>query len=169
MSGDQQNLQLNQFYAYQLPTYMHNQGVFGGINQVRARGLSAHEPSPKKTRSKPKGAAGPHAADQGLQGWAKVYGNFGSRDKDDDSGFVDGYDAQAFGTVIGFDQAFGDWLFGLAGGYAGSTLDGDNGDESDASTGYGMRWRGRTSRPDRGRAAPPFFFVRMDRVEVTLE
>lgn len=130
----ERKLQLEQMYSYQIPTYMHNQGVFGGIDQVRARGLSAHEPA----SSKPKGAAGPHAEEQGLQGWAKVYGSFGNRDADDESGFVDGYDAQTYGTVFGLDQAFGDWLFGLAGGFAGSILDGDNGDESDATTGYGI-------------------------------
>ncbi len=137
-SEEEAKLQMEQMYSYQIPTYMHNQGVFGGINQVRARGASFHGAPDKSALPRPKGVAGPHAEDQGLQGWAKVYGNFGSRDKDDGSGFVDGYDAQAFGTVIGFDQAFGDWLFGLAGGYAGSTLDGDNGDKSDAATGYGM-------------------------------
>ena len=138
MSSSQLTQQLNQLYAYQLPTYMHNQGVFGGIDQVRTRGLSAHQPSGKKTSSKPKGPAGPHAEDQGLQGWAKVYGNFGSRATDEGSGLADGYDAQSYGTVLGLDQAFGDWLFGLAGGYAGSNLKGDNGDESDGSTGYGI-------------------------------
>ncbi len=134
----ERKLQMEQMYSYSIPTYMHNQGVFSGIDQVRARGLSAREPSKKKTRSKPKGAAGPHTEDQGLQGWAKVYGSFGNRDKDAGSGFVDGYDAQTYGTVVGLDQAFGEWLFGIAGGYAGSMLDGDNGDESDASTGYGI-------------------------------
>ena len=134
-SDSERKIQMEQLYLYELPSYMHNQGVFGGIDQVRARGASFHGASGTGTR--PKGAAGPHAENQGPQGWAKVYGSFGSRDEDSGS-FVDGYDAQAYGTIIGLDQAFGDWLFGLAGGYAGSILDGDNGDESDATTGYGI-------------------------------
>lgn len=137
MNSSQMNNQLKQLYAYQLPTYMHGQAVFGGIDQVRARGLSFHGASTPDTMLQPEGVMGPgpHAADQGLQGWIKAYGSFGSQDKAD---FNDGYDAQTFGTIIGFDQAFDEWLFGLAGGFAGSTLDADNGDESDASTGYGM-------------------------------
>jgi len=134
MSEEERDLQLSQLYLYELPTYMHSQGVFDGINRVRARGTSFRNVA----RPKPKGAAGPHEADQGLQGWVKVYGNYGSRDTDEESGFADGYSAQTYGTVIGLDQSFGDWLFGIAGGYAGSVLDGDNDDESDATTGYGI-------------------------------
>ncbi len=137
-SAQELKLQMEQMYSYSLPTYMHNQGVFGGIDQVRARGTSFHGTADTSALPKPDGVAGPHAEDQGLHGWAKVYGSFGNRSEDDSSGFVDGYDAQAYGTVIGLDQAFGDWLFGIAGGFAGSTLDGDNGDESDATTGYGI-------------------------------
>ncbi|MCF7864321.1 MAG: autotransporter domain-containing protein, partial [Kiritimatiellales bacterium] len=139
MGSDQERkLQMEQMYAYQLPTFMHNQDVFGGIDQVRARGASIRGTSAKGTLPKPKGVAGPHVADQGLQGWAKVYGSYGNRDKDDNSGYADGYDVQSYGTVIGMDQAFGDWLFGVAGGYAGSNIKGDNNDESDATTGYGI-------------------------------
>ncbi|MDF7826529.1 autotransporter outer membrane beta-barrel domain-containing protein, partial [Pontiellaceae bacterium B12227] len=135
MTGSQQNQQLNQLYAYSLPTFSHAQSMLGGIDQVRARGRSAGTDAP--AWSAPSGAAGPHAEDQGLQGWAKVYGGFGSRDEGD-SDFQDGYDAQTFGTVVGLDQAFGSLLVGLAGGYAGSNLEGDNGDQSDAATGYGI-------------------------------
>ena len=134
----ERKLQMEQMYSYGIPSYMHNQGVFGGIDQVRARGAAFHGKPDNSTLPRPKGVAGPHTEDQGLQGWAKVYGSFGNRDSDDDSGFEDGYNAQTYGTVFGLDQAFGSWLFGLAGGYAGSILDGDNGDESDASTGYGI-------------------------------
>lgn len=133
MSDEEVHRQMEQLYAYGLPTFMHNQAVFGGIDQVRVRGRAAGTAAP----GRPVGAAGPHAEDQGLQGWVKGYGGFGSRDAGD-AGFDDGYDAQTFGTVFGLDRAFGAWLFGLAGGYAGSNLDGDNGDESDASTGYGI-------------------------------
>jgi hypothetical protein len=133
MSDAERDRQLEQLYLYELPTYMHNQGIFGGINQVRARGTST-----RGQESSPKGASGPHAADQGLQGWAKVYGSYGNRDADGDTNLDDGYDQNAFGTVIGVDQSFGDWLFGIAGGYSLSTLDGDNGDESDADTIYGL-------------------------------
>ncbi|RKX37843.1 MAG: hypothetical protein DRP64_16655 [Verrucomicrobia bacterium] len=134
MTGSQQSQQMEQLYVYGLPTFMHNQGFFGGIDQVRARGRSGTLPA-----RKPKGAAGPHAEDQGLQGWVKAYGGFGTRAEDGSgSGFSDGYDAQAYGTVLGVDRAFGSWLLGIAGGYAGSNLEGDNGDESDATTGYGI-------------------------------
>ncbi len=131
LSEAERDRQLEQLYVYQLPTYMHNQGVFGGLNQVRARGTTFRE------TSKPAGAMGPGAdsTEQGLQGWAKLYGNISSRDKED---FNDGYDAKIYGTVIGFDRAFNQWLFGIAGGYADSTLEGDNNDKSEASTGYGM-------------------------------
>jgi hypothetical protein len=139
MSGSEQHQQLNQLYAYQLPTFMHNQGIFGGLDQVRARGASFHgAPSKANSPAKPAGAAGPHAADQGLQGWVKVYGSYGDRDRDNGDGFEDGYDVNAYGTIIGLDQSFGDWLFGLAGGYAESDLEGDNDDKSDATTGYGI-------------------------------
>ena len=68
-----------------------------------------------------------------------MYGSYGNRDKDNGSGFVDGYDAQSYGTVLGIDKSsFGSLLFGLAGGYAGSNLEGDNNDKSDATTGYGL-------------------------------
>lgn len=132
LSSTQVRRQMEQTYRYQLPTFMHNKGVFGGIDQVKARGTAFHG------EALPMGAKGPgpHDADQGLQGWAKIYGNYGSRD--DGNTFNDGYNGQVYGTVIGLDQAFNDWLFGVAGGYASSTLDGDNGDQSDASTGYGM-------------------------------
>ncbi len=134
MTGEQQSQQMEQMYIYGLPTFMHNQGVFGGIDQVRARGEAKRSSS-----SKPSGAAGPHAADQGLLGWVKVYGGFGSRDEDGSgAGFKDGYNVQSYGTVVGVDQAFGSLLFGLAGGYAGSTIEGDNNDQSDATTGYGL-------------------------------
>ncbi len=138
LDGAQQKTAMEQLYVYQLPTFMHNQGVFGGIDQVRARGSSFHRTT--GTPPAPAGAAGPgpHAADQGVQGWVKAYGSFGARDKDKDTGYNDGYDVQAFGTVLGFDRAFGEWLFGLAGGYAGSVIDADNGDESEAGTGYGI-------------------------------
>ena len=134
MTGSQQNQQMEQLYVYGLPTFMHNQGVFGGIDQVRARGGAGTLAS-----RKPRGAAGPHAADQGIQGWAKVYGGFGRRAEDGSgSGFNDDYDAQTYGTVLGVDRAFDSWLLGVAGGYAGSNLEGGNGDASDASTGYGI-------------------------------
>ncbi len=138
MSGSLQRSQLNQLYAYQMPTYEHSRGVFGGIDQIRARGASFHGTATPSGLPQPDGVKGPgpHAEDQGLQGWAKVYGSYGNRD--DSKSFNDGYDAQTYGTVIGLDQAFNDWLFGVAGGYAGTTIDGDNGDESEASTGYGM-------------------------------
>jgi hypothetical protein len=130
--------QMEQLYAYEIPSFMHNQGIFGGIDQVRARGSAFHNTRNSGSLRPPKGAAGPHSSDQGLQGWLKVYGGYGDRDKDDGTTFMDGYDLQSYGTVIGFDQAFGEWLFGLAGGYAGTMLEGENGDESDGSTTYGL-------------------------------
>ena len=41
-SAQEVQREMEQLYSYQLPTYMHNQGIFGGIDQVRARGASFH-------------------------------------------------------------------------------------------------------------------------------
>ena len=137
-SDKERKLQMEQLYAYEIPSFMHNQGILGGIDQVRARGSVFHNTRGSGSLPRPKGVAGPHAADQGLQGWVKAYGGYGNRDNDSGTSFTDGYDVQSYGTVIGFDRAFGEWLLGLAGGYAGTVLDGDNGDESDGTTGYGL-------------------------------
>jgi hypothetical protein len=140
MSASQVKTELEQLYVYQLPTYMHNQGILRGIDEVRARGSSFHGTTKGSAMPQPIGAAGPgpHAADQGFQPWVKVYGAYGDRDKDGSSGFNDGYDVQAYGTVLGADKAYGKLLFGLAGGFAGSNLEGDNRDTSEATTAYGL-------------------------------
>ncbi len=137
MSGAQAKQEMEQLYSYQLPTYMHNQGIFGGIDQVRARS-SSFRGSSSPAPATPAGAAGPgpHSGTQEFQPWVKVYGNYGSRDNDSD--FDDGYDVQAYGTVLGIDKSFGSLLVGVAGGYAGSTITGDNDDESVANTAYGL-------------------------------
>jgi hypothetical protein len=129
-SDAERKLQMEQMYVYQLPTYMHNNGIFGGIDQVRARGTSFH------STAQPSGAAGPHAGDQDWQLWVKGYGAFGNRDAGNT--YNDGYDVQAYGTVIGTDKAFGKLLIGLAGGFSGSNLDGENGDTSEATTPFGL-------------------------------
>ncbi|MEN8255907.1 MAG: autotransporter domain-containing protein [Verrucomicrobiota bacterium] len=135
MGDAEARAQMEQLYAYGLPTFMHNQGVFGGIDQVRARGSSFHGSG---ARNAPRGARGPapHDEEQDLQPWIKVYGAMGNRDQG--GAFNNGYDLQSYGTVLGVDRSFGTWLFGLAGGYAGSFIEGNNGDESDASTSYGI-------------------------------
>lgn len=131
MSASEVNAQMNQLYSYGVPTFQHNQALFGGLDQARTRGISFHGDSPVGAYG-----PGPHNPDQGFQPWIDVYGGFGNRDQ---SGSYDnGYDSSVYGTVLGVDRAFGELLVGLAGGYAGSLITGDNGDESDASTAYGI-------------------------------
>jgi hypothetical protein len=131
MSSTEVAAQMNQLYSYSIPTYQHSQALFSGLDQAQSRGIAFHDGGPIGVYG-----PGPHNSDQGFQPWIDVYGGFGTRDQ---SGSYDnGYDSTVYGTVIGVDRAFGELLVGLAGGYAGSIITGDNGDESDASTAYGI-------------------------------
>ncbi|MDF7801029.1 autotransporter domain-containing protein [Pontiellaceae bacterium B1224] len=131
MSASEVTAQMNQLYSYGIPTYQHNQALFGGLDQALTRGVSFHDKSPVGVYG-----PAPHNPDQGFQPWIDVYGGFGNRDQS--GNYDNGYDSSVYGTVIGVDRAFGELLVGLAGGYAGSLIKGENGDESDASTAYGI-------------------------------
>ncbi|MDF7809139.1 autotransporter domain-containing protein [Pontiellaceae bacterium B12219] len=135
LNGAQLNAQMTQLYDQGAPTYMHVQGMLQGVANVRRRGLL-----PEPLWSRPKGAEGPHRYGRELYGrqsqmWIKGYGSFASRDAD--SGYSP-FDQTVYGTILGVDKAWGDWLAGIAGGYGVSKIDQDNGDTSDASTGYGV-------------------------------
>jgi outer membrane autotransporter protein len=135
LSSAQLSAQMTQLYDQGAPTYMHVQGMLQGVANVRRRGLM-----PEPLWSKPKGAEGPHRYGRELYGrqsqmWIKGYGSYASRDAD--SGYSP-FDQTVYGTILGVDKAWGDWLAGIAGGYGVSKIDQDNGDTSDASTGYGV-------------------------------
>ncbi len=123
--------QMKQLYLYGLPTYEHSKGIWGAVDQVRARGSSFHEYGVY-------GVYGPgyHDPEQGYQPWVKAFGGFGDRDQG--GSYDNGYSFDSYGMVFGVDKAYGELLVGLGGGYTGSSLSGDNGDESDADTAYGM-------------------------------
>jgi outer membrane autotransporter protein len=70
-----------------------------------------------------------------VQGWVKGYGSWATQDGS--AGFS-GYDQSVYGVMIGFDKAYGDYLFGGAGGYASSDISQDDGDSSKSGTGFGM-------------------------------
>lgn len=71
--------------------------------------------------NQPAGAAGPDEKEKTIQGWIRVYGAKGSADS---KGDFSSYDSGTWGTVIGIDKSFKNILIGLAGGYAGSDIDG---------------------------------------------
>ncbi|MDF7806676.1 autotransporter domain-containing protein [Pontiellaceae bacterium B12219] len=128
MSGAQQNAQLTQLYDQGAPTFMHMAGLFDGMRQVQNRGVM-----PDKFW--PIGAFGPHLYGSQVQGWIKGYGSWATQDGS--AGFS-GYDQSVYGVMIGFDKAYGDYLFGGAGGYASSDISQDDGDSSKSGTGFGM-------------------------------
>ncbi|QBG48031.1 autotransporter outer membrane beta-barrel domain-containing protein [Verrucomicrobia bacterium S94] len=131
LSENEVEAQMKQLYIYSLPTFEHAKGIWGAIDQIRARGSSFHEYGMY-------GVYGPgyHDPEQSYQPWVKAYGGLGDRDQN--GRYDNGYDFNSYGMVLGVDKAFGELLVGLAGGYTGSSLSGDNGDESDADTAYGM-------------------------------
>jgi outer membrane autotransporter protein len=83
----------------------------------------------------PAGAAGPHSAEQELQGWLS---GFNTRfDKSAADGFG-AYDGSTRGFLIGVDLSVAEnILVGVAGGSGSSSMDKENGASSDARTTYG--------------------------------
>lgn len=127
-NGSVQNAQLTQFYDRSVPTYMHMEGLFEGMRQVKNRGIMPDTYWPV-------GAYGPHLYGEQVQGWVKGYGTWGQQDG---SGEFSGYDQSVYGVVLGFDKAFGDLLAGVAGGYSSSDISQDDGDSSKSGLGYGL-------------------------------
>lgn len=142
LSAAQQKQQVSELYAGGIPTYAHGQSMYDGVGRVISRASAFHMMRDERERSKkqPRGANGPHSTAQSLQGWAMGYGNFGSADAATDVAAtgLQGYDVQTYGTVMGIDYEVDDFLFGLAGGFAGSSLETDGGDQSDGSSSYGV-------------------------------
>jgi T5SS/PEP-CTERM-associated repeat protein len=85
-------------------------------------------------QAQPLGAAGPHKAGQGWSPWAKGYGSKGRAQQKDQ---FSAYDARTYGGVFGVDRSFGAILGGIAAGYSNSTVDQDDGDNSEVNTYYG--------------------------------
>jgi len=131
MPGFSQDAQLRQLYERSVPTYRHQRSMQGGMDSVleRSRGIR------QGGGAQPEGAPGPRAGGQGPQVWLKAYGGSGEQDE---SGRLSGFDHNVVGTVLGYERAVGEWLFGAAGGYAFSDIDQDDGDSSEAHTGYGI-------------------------------
>ena len=128
MDSSEHGTQLAQLYDRHAPTYSHTKGMLEGFRQVRARGV---EPNPML----PVGAMGPHFYGSQKQGWIKGYGSWAQRDG---SGGLSGYDLSAYGAIAGLEKNYGDILAGLAGGLVTTDIDQDDGDSSEASTGYGL-------------------------------
>lgn len=142
--SDETNIrEFEQFYAYNLPSYRHMQGMLGGLEQVQMRHSVLPTPTKPKPRRRriisPRGARGPAGPAAEWQGWISTHGTLGSHDQDGSgNAYEDGYDLQRYGTVIGIERMFDVWRVGAGGGLATTMIDGDNGDESDATTAYGM-------------------------------
>jgi uncharacterized protein with beta-barrel porin domain len=86
-------------------------------------------------RQRPSGTAGPHTAEQELQGWLAGYGTWADQDAAD--GF-DGYESDVRGFLIGADLSVADnILFGIAGGRGTADVDKNNGATSEAKTTHG--------------------------------
>lgn len=115
------------------PNYLHAEGMMSGMDRVFARTTS------KLLRTirnmPPKGVNGPSSAESRWEGWFQGYGSTSSRDEE--SGFS-GYGLDLYGTVFGLDNTQQDIMYGLAGGFATSEIDQDNGYASSADTGYGV-------------------------------
>lgn len=130
-TSGQQNAQLRQLYERNAPTYMHMEGLFEGMRQVQSRGIMPDT----YWAIGPSGPQGPHLYGEQSQLWFKGYGSWGTQDADS---AYSGYDQSVYGLVVGWDKAFGDLLFGLAGGYSSSNIKQDDGDKSDSGLGYGI-------------------------------
>lgn len=87
-----------------------------------------------KRKAAPEGAAGPHTADQALQGW--VAGFSSSLNYDEDGGFF-GYDGSLRGYMVGGDFSVADTLLmGVAGGSTSGDVDKDNGASTRTKTSF---------------------------------
>lgn len=129
MTAEEQKQQLSQQYERGVPTYLHTRSMTEGMGEVKKHVAVGA----KARRAAPNGAAGPYAADQGMQGWAKPYGSWADYSAQGD---YSAYDHTVYGTVVGFDLAVDEALVGVAGGYGHSRIDQADGDQSDANTGY---------------------------------
>jgi outer membrane autotransporter protein len=69
------------------------------------------------------------------QVWGRGYGT--TIDQGSVDGFS-GYDASVYGGIVGVDRRFNNLLLGLGGGYARTSLDGKEDQDSAADTGYGV-------------------------------
>ncbi len=128
LDSDAQGAQLSQLYDRHAPSYAHVSGMLDGFKQVRQRGVVPGSMLPQ-------GALGPHYYGEQAQAWIKGYGSWGERDG---SGSLSGYDLTTYGAVAGYDKSHGDLLLGVAGGMATTDISQNDGDSSEASTGYGL-------------------------------
>ncbi len=132
LSPEQALAEVTQFYTRGIPTYQHMDGVLLGLRQIEKR--TSEMLMETGDYVKPVGAYGPADANGQWRGWVSAYGSHGTRDASSD---LSGYDAGTYGTVLGVDRAFNNMIVGLSGGLAGSSIDQEDGDTSDASTAYG--------------------------------
>ncbi len=131
--SEQQALdELSHFYTRGIPTYQHMDGVLQGLKQIEKRTSEMLMETGRYV--KPSGAYGPAAAESQWHGWVSAYGNQGTRNA---ASGLSGYDVSTYGTILGVDKSFNNMVVGLSGGTAGSTIDQDDGDTSDATTAYG--------------------------------
>lgn len=126
--GSRMNRELTQLYSRGVPTFAHAEGMLEGFKQVRQRGVM-----PESMWIL--GPQGPHLYGDQVQGWVEAYGSWSKRDEAEE---FSAYDHNLYGVVVGVDKAYGEWLFGFAGGYASSEISQDDGDVSSADTGYGV-------------------------------
>lgn len=133
LSSEQALEECSQFYTRGIPTYQHMDGVLLGLRQIEKR--TSEMLMETGGYAKPVGAYGPAVAGGQWRGWVSAYGSHGTRDAS--SNGLSGYDAGTYGTVLGVDKLFNNMIVGLSGGVAGSTIDQDDGDTSDAATAYG--------------------------------
>ena len=105
VDGPTKNTQLSQLYDRNAPTFMHMEGLYEGMRQVKKNGVMPDSMWPI-------GVAGPHLYGDQVKGWVKGYGSWASQDA---TASYSSYDQDVFGVVIGFDKAYGDLLVGLAG------------------------------------------------------
>jgi len=123
-----QNAQLSQLYDRHAPTHVHAKSMLEGFRQARLRGVVPGSMLPA-------GAFGPHFYSEQVQGWIKGFGSLGERDRSD---ALAGYEQTTYGMLVGVDKSYGDLLAGIAGGRVKSDIDQDDGDVSEATTGFGM-------------------------------
>ncbi len=128
LNAAKQNSELSQLYDRHAPSYAHAKGMIDGFKQVRQRGVVPGAMLPR-------GAFGPHFYSTQVQGWIKGYGSWGQRDG---ASAFPGYDQSTYGVALGVDKSYGDLLAGVAGGMATTDISQDDGDSSDAQTGYGL-------------------------------
>lgn len=130
MSGSQQNAQMVQMYTRATPNYLHSRSMTEGMGEIKKHTERYQAPG-----NTPDGARGIYNKDQELQAWIKPYGAWADRDA---QGGYAGYNHNVYGTIVGLDKPVDTALLGLAGGYGRSVISQDDGDSSEAKTGYGV-------------------------------